>query len=477
MRQARAHHQVAMTNASHPSQTLRRGVSKWRLTPKQLRRTMPSAPTIPSAQASPSEKAAWLRLSFEQLGALAFHLLARIGTPEAIFSASPETLARHAPAALAHRLGQPPPTHMARRISNTLAWADAAGHSLLVLTDPAYPQHLLTIGDPPLLLYVDGDPKYLVKPGLAIVGARNATAQGIENARAFAYALACRGLCIISGMALGIDGAAHAGALTAASQGGGTVAVMGTGLSVIYPQRHLALAQQIRQHGALVSELPLEAGPLKSHFPRRNRLVAGLSSGVLVVEAARESGSLITARLANDTGREVFAMPGSIHSPLSRGCHDLIRQGATLVECAQDVIGELSSAPPRDQHACETPYSTGCTASSRAASSTESQDSTDTPDASSAQGDMESVDSTKGSALTTSGTAGKVGTSGTVGTVGTATAQLCLDHAMGHAPVHIDTLCQHTRLPLPDIAKYLLTRELAGDVLRLPDGLYQRMKR
>ena len=377
----------------------------------------------PAVRARTSETAAWLRLSFEQLGASAFHLLARIGTPEVIFSATAKQLSGSVPQAIAQRLSQPPPPDMAQRVSDTLTWAEACGHTLLVLTDPDYPQHLLTIGDPPLVLYVDGDPACLARPGLAIVGARNATAQGIENARAFAYALACRGLCIVSGMALGIDGAAHVGALTAAAEGGTTVAVMGTGMSVIYPRRHQALAEQIRQHGALVSELPLEAGPLKSHFPRRNRLVAGLSSGVLVVEAARGSGSLITARIANDTGREVFAMPGSIHSPLSRGCHDLIRQGAKLVECAHDVMIELApdpmSAPDPEMSAFIEP----------------AQQHTPTD------------------------------------------ARERIDRAMGYTPTHIDTLCQHTGIALPAIAECLLIGELAGTILRLPDGLYQRIKR
>lgn len=219
-----------------------------------------------------------------------------------------------------------------------LDWLGEPHHYLLVWSDPDYPPLLREIPDPPVMLYVMGDRRVLSRPQLAIVGSRNPTPMGRENARAFAKSLAGAGLVITSGMALGIDGAAHRGALEA---GGKTIAVAGTGLDRVYPSRHRDLAHDIVRHGALVSEFPLGTPPKPENFPVRNRLISGLSLGTLVVEAALQSGSLITARLATEQGREVFAIPGSIHSPQSRGCHALIRQGVKLVETAQDILEEL----------------------------------------------------------------------------------------------------------------------------------------
>ncbi len=217
-------------------------------------------------------------------------------------------------------------------------WLGQAGNTLIALFDADYPPLLREIADPPAFLYVSGDPALLSFPQLAVVGSRNPTPVGRETARAFARTLAAAGLTITSGLALGIDGAAHEGALEA---GGTTIAVAGTGLNRVYPPAHHALAHRIAEHGALVSEFPLGTPPRRENFPRRNRIIAGLSLGTLVVEAAVRSGSLITARLAGEQGREVFAIPGSIHSPLSRGCHALIRQGAKLVETADDILVEL----------------------------------------------------------------------------------------------------------------------------------------
>lgn len=295
-----------------------------------------------------AELSAWLRLSQEPgVGpAAAYALLAALGMPEQIYAQGSATLARHVPQDVARQLRAPLSDEAAALIEQTLQWAEQPGHHILTLADPAYPQQLLTIADPPILLYVNGDPACLLRPAMAVVGARNATPGGQDNARAFARHLAGQGWCIVSGLALGIDAAAHEGALLAGAQGAGTVAVMGTGIDRIYPAAHRDLAHRIVQHGALVSELPLGTGAQRHHFPRRNRLVAGLARGVLVVEAARQSGSLITARLAGENGREVFAIPGSIHSPLSRGCHALIRQGAKLVETAQDIADELGGAGP-----------------------------------------------------------------------------------------------------------------------------------
>ena len=227
-------------------------------------------------------------------------------------------------------------------------WLSEPGHHLLTWADPDYPRLLREIPDPPVMLYVVGDRRVLSAPQLAIVGSRNPSPMGQENARAFAKSLAGAGLVITSGMALGIDGAAHRGALEA---GGKTIAVAGTGLDRVYPARHRDLAHDIAKHGALVSEYPLGMPPRPENFPVRNRLISGLSLGTLVVEAALRSGSLITARLATEQGREVFAIPGSIHSPQAKGCHALIRQGAKLVESAQDILEELGPLASVATHA------------------------------------------------------------------------------------------------------------------------------
>ena len=230
----------------------------------------------------------------------------------------------------------------AEAVDRSLAWASQPGQCLLTLADTAYPQSLLEIPDPPSILYVRGNPALLQNRGLAIVGSRNATPQGLQTAETFARALAAKGLAIISGLALGIDAAAHRGALAAK---GATIAVIGTGADRIYPARNKELAMAIAEHGTIVSEFPLGTPAIAANFPRRNRIISGLARGVLVVEAALESGSLITARLAAEQGREVFAIPGSIHSPVARGCHRLIKQGAKLVETAQDILEELGSHP------------------------------------------------------------------------------------------------------------------------------------
>jgi DNA processing protein len=219
-----------------------------------------------------------------------------------------------------------------------LAWLEQPAHHLVPFTDPRYPK-LLRPPAQPIALYMVGNVDALSDPQLSMVGSRNPTAQGRETAFAFAEYLAQRGLAITSGLAEGIDTAAHRGAL--AGQGL-TIAVLGTGLDITYPRNNAQLAQQITERGALVSEFPLGTPPRRENFPQRNRIIAGLSLGTLVVEAARRSGSLITARFAGEQGREVFAIPGSIHNPLSRGCHQLIRQGAKLTETADDILSELN---------------------------------------------------------------------------------------------------------------------------------------
>ena len=294
----------------------------------------------------PHELAAWLRL----LGTpgvgidSARKLLAAFGPPEAVFQQERPALHAVVGARLAQAL-LTPPDDLATAINTTTAWlAGGTNRHVLSLADPRFPCELLQMADPPVLLYVLGQVDILQHPQrLAIVGSRNPTPQGEQNARQFAQALGEAGVCVVSGLALGVDGAAHEGALAG---GAPTLAVVGTGLDRVYPKRHLALAHRIAQQGALISEYPLGTPPLPGNFPRRNRLIAGLSQGTLVVEAALQSGSLITARLAAEQGREVFAIPGSIHAPQSRGCHALIRQGAKLVESAQDILEDLRITTP-----------------------------------------------------------------------------------------------------------------------------------
>jgi DNA processing protein len=225
-------------------------------------------------------------------------------------------------------------------VESDLRWLEAPDHHLITCRDPYYPALLREIPDPPPALFLQGDPALLSNPQLAVVGSRNPTPGGRETAWEFARFLAAAGITITSGLAIGIDGAAHEGAL---SGNGETIAVTGTGLDRVYPAQQRSLAHQIAEQGALVSEFPPGTPPLPANFPRRNRIISGLSLGVLVVEAALKSGSLITARLAVEQGREVFAIPGSIHNPLARGCHALIRQGAKLVETAEDIVEELAS--------------------------------------------------------------------------------------------------------------------------------------
>jgi DNA processing protein len=287
-----------------------------------------------------ADRAPWLRFALTPgVGPAAVRdLLAAIGLPEDVFGASHATLARVVGPVLAGALLARDDERDAQ-VERSLDWAGHPEHHLLALIDPAYPPRLLEIGDPPPLLFVRGEPAALSRPALAMVGSRSATQGGLETAQAFARALGRAGLTIVSGLAAGIDAAAHQGALATPA---GTVAVLGTGVDVAYPAANAGLADAIVAHrGAIVSEMPLGSEPRKASFPRRNRLIAGLSQGVLVVEAALRSGSLITARQAAECGREVFAIPGSIHSPLAKGCHQLIKQGAKLVESAQDVLAEL----------------------------------------------------------------------------------------------------------------------------------------
>ena len=287
---------------------------------------------------SDRDLAAWIRLtSIPGVGAeTQRRLLKDFGPPENIFASGQGALRACVGDAAALSLAT---CDAAAEIETALAWVQEAGNRIVTLADADYPRALLAGVDPPVLLYVKGRIELLNRPSLAIVGARSATKQGEANARAFAAALSQAGLTIVSGLALGIDAAAHRGALEGKAS---TIAVIGTGADRIYPSGNADLARSIAEQGAIVSEFALGTPPLSANFPRRNRIIAGLSRGCLVVEAAERSGSLITARLAAESGNEVFAIPGSIHSPLSKGCHKLIKQGAKLVDNAADVLEELS---------------------------------------------------------------------------------------------------------------------------------------
>ena len=295
---------------------------------------------------TPEELSAWLRLLLTPgVGNdTARRLLAAFGSPEAVWQQDPSALRAATSPRIAEALASVP-AELDESLSRVQAWlAEGADRHVITLGDEAYPPELLQTEDPPLLLYVLGQLPALRHPQrLAIVGSRNPTPQGALNARQFAQALGRAGVCVVSGLALGVDGAAHEGALEA---GAPTLAVVGTGLDRVYPSRHRDLAHRIAAQGALISEYPLGTPPLAPNFPKRNRIIAGLSQGTLVVEAALQSGSLITARLAAEQGREVFAIPGSIHSPQARGCHALIRQGAKLVESAQDILEDLRLTSP-----------------------------------------------------------------------------------------------------------------------------------
>nr|WP_211167254.1 DNA-processing protein DprA [Aromatoleum evansii] len=360
-------------------------------------------------------------------------LLAAFGLPAQVFAAGRSAVAAVAGADTADLLLAAPDE---ARIAAALAWAAEPGNHILTLGDTAYPRGLLEIPDPPVLLYVKGDPALLSSNALAIVGARSATPGGVANAQAFAQHLAGAGLTIVSGLALGIDAAAHRGALEQAD--GKTVAVIGTGADRVYPARHQALAREIARRGAIVSELPLGTPALPHNFPRRNRLIAGLARGVLVVEAAVGSGSLITARLASECGREVLAIPGSIHSPLARGCHRLIRDGAKLVETAADVLDELawggSASPPVQP----SPRSAARGRKRAAEAASQALFPPPAPE------------------------------------TGLPPEQAAVLDALGHDPLDVDTLAARSGLTLDALYAILLSLELDGRISRLPGGRFQR---
>jgi DNA processing protein len=289
-----------------------------------------------------AELASWLALN--QISGLGNEGLRRLlqafGSPNRIFATPAHALRQIVKPAVAEAIAKGIDESALAHIAT---WLAEPNNSIVTLADPDYPQALLNISDPPLLLYVKGRRELLNQAILAVVGSRNASAQGLINAEAFSEAASEAGLCIASGMAHGIDAAAHRGGLRGR---GASIGVIGTGLDKVYPAANRELAHQLAKQGALISEFPLGTPPLAANFPRRNRIISGLSLGCLVVEASLQSGSLITARMALEQGREVFAIPGSIHAPQAKGCHYLIKQGAKLVECAQDILEELGRFVP-----------------------------------------------------------------------------------------------------------------------------------
>jgi DNA processing protein len=364
------------------------------------------------------ELAGWLRLALTpSIGNVAARkLLAAFGLPATIFSQSRAALEAVVGQAATAVLEEP--EGFTGQLEATWQWLvagdEAAPHHVLTLADARYPAGLLQMTDPPLLLYAIGHLKQPWPDAIAIVGSRNPTAQGLLNARQFGGAFARAGLTVVSGLALGIDGAAHEGALQGAQPGAlATVAVIGTGIDRVYPKQHHELAHHIARQGLILSEYAVGTPPLTQNFPKRNRLIAALAHGTVVVEAAVQSGSLITARMAAEQGKEVFAIPGSIHSPQARGCHALLKEGAKLVETAQDVLEELpqlarGTLPVQQQRQ-----------------------------------DTQSGDP--------------------------------LLEALGFDPVGLDALGARTGLGAAELQARLLELELAGSVARLPGGLFQRI--
>jgi DNA processing protein len=378
---------------------------------------------------NPEELGAWLRLVLTPgVGPeSARRLLAAFGEPQAIFAQTETALCQVVSAKQAQALHLMP-EGCADLTQDTLDWLQVGtgpGRCVLTLGDADYPAPLLDIPDPPLMLYAMGQTAQLAtlraEQALAMVGSRNPTPQGAENARYFASSLAASGLIVVSGLALGVDGAAHEGALQGATKGQlATIAVVGTGLDRVYPRQHRELAHRIAQNGLILSEYPLGTPPLSPNFPRRNRLISGLSQATLVVEAALQSGSLITAKQALEQGRDVMAIPGSIHSTQAKGCHALIKQGAKLVESAQDVLEELrmplvaaQATLALDNGLRETPLS-------------------DNP-------------------------------------------ENALLRALGHDPVSLDALQARCGWPAAQLQAELMELELVGQVARLPGGLFQRI--
>ncbi|VXC61686.1 DNA protecting protein DprA [Burkholderia sp. 8Y] len=408
--------------------------------------TLPTDPALAESAAPAPESdefRAWLRLAHAKgLRPLALRtLLGTFGGPLHVLSESFAALARATDESAAKAVTAPPADIEGVPFDDYIEcvrdWASAPGNRLLTLADAEYPQALLTMPDPPPVLYVKGRLDVLQSRAVAIVGSRNATPQGAEDARRFARALSDAGLAVVSGLALGIDAAAHRGALDG---GAGTIAVIGTGADLVYPAQNHTLAHEIARDGAILSEWPLGTPARSANFPQRNRLIAGLSGGVLIVEAAMRSGSLITARLAAEIGRDVFAIPGSIHAPLSQGCHRLIKQGAKLVETPEDVLEEFGF-PAAHAPASARRGRPRAPSASWAAARLPADAPTDAP-INAATDDAERVLA-----------------------------------ALGHAPATLEILAERTDLDGAALQGALLQLELAGLAAALPGGRYGALER
>jgi DNA processing protein len=412
----------------------------------------------------PHDFSAWLRLANASgLSPIALRaLLTEFGSPQAVLNRSFSALAAIAGEKAARAVLAPPPSSelgsFDECLERTLEWASQAGNTIVTLADSAYPPALLSMPDPPPLLYVKGRLALLQTRAVAIVGSRSATPQGLDDARRFAHALSNAGLAVVSGLAQGIDGAAHRGGL---SGPGGTIAVIGTGADVVYPSAHHALAHEIAENGTIVSEWPLGTPPRSANFPQRNRLIAGLVSGVLVVEAAMRSGSLITARLANEMGRDVFALPGSIHAPLARGCHRMIKQGAKLVETPDDILEEFGFTVASEE--------TIPKPRKREKKSGIGKGEPIEP----ASGEFALELQGKGDLLKKPATASWASASARPANPD---ADRLLD-ALGHSPATLEILAERTEMDGATLQSLLLHLELTGRIGALPGGRFTRLER
>lgn len=379
--------------------------------------------TAGAGEGGNAELRSWLRLVYSPgIGPMAAQRLLRaFGTPQRVLDRDRRALRQVLAPAVAEALLAPPPPPLRELLARAPDWLAEPHRHLLSLDDARYPAALLQIPDPPPLLWLLGDIAHLGRERvLAVVGTRRPSAQGARDAFDFAHALAAAGVCVASGLARGIDTQAHRGALQAGVDGGSTLAVLGHGCDRVYPAANRELARRVAEQGLLVSEFALGEPPLPQHFPRRNRIISGLARGVLVIEAALRSGSLITARVAAEQGRDVFALPGSIHNPMARGCHGLLRDGAQLVEHVDDVLDELGWA--------------------RQAAGVEPH-----------------------------------GADGTACVTSDAALRELLD-CMGFDPLGFDELLARVSRPAPWLHERLLELELHGRVARLPGGRVQRLE-
>ena len=377
------------------------------------------------------EIARWLSLSFiEGLGGQTLcQLINKFGSPTNIYQASQIQLRKLVSANIANKISIGVDLVA---VQSTLDWLQQDGNHIITLADSHYPQLLLEISNPPPILYAKGHLTWLNHPSIAIVGSRSATPQGEKNAEDFATNLANFGLCVVSGLALGIDGAAHRGSLKANAENcGATIAVVGTGLDIVYPAKHRDLAHKIVQRGLIISEFALGTPSRPQNFPRRNRIISGLSLGCLVVEANIQSGSLITAKLAAEQGREVFAIPGSIHSPVAKGCHLLIKQGAKLVESTQDIMDELQ-IEFFERKQTDSQYASQSDSQSHSQANSQAKVQVDSPTS-------------------------------------------ILLSAMGHDPINMDALIRVTQLSADRLSAMLMMLELEGKVATVSGGQYQRI--